>query len=992
MPRLVVLDALGLAYRAYYALARWGRNDKGERHAYPALSNSRKEPTNAIYGMANLFVKFRRELKPDRWALAWDGPGPTFRHELYPRYKEHRPEMPAELSAQLTPIEDLARCMGLPVLEKAGMEADDVMATLSRIGADAGYEVLLITGDKDMLQLVDESVMVLSPQAKGDDYARLDAEGVRAKWGVPPEQIRDVLALMGDATDGYPGVPGVGEKTAVELLTTFGSVDAMYERLAEIKKPALAKKLAENKALAYLSRELATVRRDLDLGISLDDLAVAPIRRDELMAFAKRWEVRRLEQVANDLGVADAQAGAPVPQRPMERRGTAAEQSGRGRERASGATTATVDAPSQPDLFGVGTIARPAGPLPASRAGAQGDLFASMNAEAGVDAGTDLDGLTDQGLDGLTNRLLDGLTNRVHEVRARALHGLAVLPIADGDSPRRAKLVGVAFAARSGHHCYVPLAHEAGPNVGADQLRDWFGAILIDPSIEKVAHDWKRALHELAAGQVGVSHPGFDVRLGSFLCDPQRDHSILALAGDVLGVGLDALEAPVVRGRPRPGLAALDVGAAAARAGRLAAALLPLADALRAQLEAREQWKLYKKLEHPLIGVLVAMERAGIALDPGVLRSMSAAQATEIAALETKLHALAGEPVNLASGPQLGRLLFEKLQLPTGRKTKTGWSTDSEVLEALAPLHEFPRLLLAWRALTKLKSTYVDALPEAIDPGDQRVHTTFDQAGAATGRLASLDPNLQNIPIRTAQGREIRRAFVAAPGCVLVGADYSQIELRVMAHLSGDPNLVEAFAAGEDIHAATARRIFKVAGEVPPELRARAKIVNFGVLYGMGARSLAQQMGLELKDAKEFIDGYFSVYAGVRRFLDATLEEARSRGWVATLLGRRRYLPELRSTNGAERSFAERAAINTPIQGSAADLVKLAMLSVHRALANRTGARLLLQVHDELLVECPQGEAEGVTELVRREMQGCYPLNVPLTVSVGTGRTWFDVH
>src|SRR5580765_2365005 len=836
MPRLVVMDALGLTYRAYYALARWGTDAKGQKHAFPALNNSRKEPTNAILGMANLFVKFRRELKPDRWALAWDGPGPTFRHELYEGYKEHRPEMPEELSVQLTPIEDLARCMGLPVIEKPGMEADDVMATLSRMGAEAGYEVLLVTGDKDMLQLVGDSVVVLSPQAKGDDYARLDADGVRARWGVPPEQIRDVLALMGDASDGYPGVPGVGEKTAVELLTTFGSVDAMYARLDEVKKPALLKKLTEHKALAYLSRELATVRRDLDLGLTLDDLAVAPIRRDELLAFAKHWEVRRLEQVANELGVADTEAGAPAPQRPLERRGTAAEQRARGDARG---VTATVEAPAAPpDLFGVGTIAPPSTPLPVSLAGDQGDLFAGIGAEAGVESGA----------------ALDELAARVHEVRARALHGLAVLPVADGDSPRRAKLVGVAFAARSGHHCYVPLAHESGPNVSADQLRDWFGPILIDPAVEKVAHDWKRALHELATAQVGLLRPSFDVRLGSSLCDPQRDHSILALAGDVLGVGLDPLEAPIVRGRPRPGFAALGVAAAAARAGRLAAALLPLAEALRAQLEAREQWKLYRRLEHPLIGVLAAMERAGIALDPAVLEKMSAEMTSEIAALETKLQALAGEPVNLASGPQLGKLLFEKLQLPTGRKTKTGWSTDSEVLEALAPLHEFPRLLLEWRALTKLKSTYVDALPAAMDPDDHRVHTTYDQAGAATGRLASFDPNLQNIPIRTPQGRAIRKAFVAAPGCVLVGADYSQIELRVMAHLSHDPNLVEAFAAGEDIHAATARRIFKVTGDVEPELRARAKVVNFGVLYGMGARSLAQQMNLELKEAKEFID------------------------------------------------------------------------------------------------------------------------------------------
>ena len=972
MPRLVVLDALGLAYRAYYAFI--GR----------PLKNSRGENTSAIFGMGNMLLRLRRELKPDRWALAWDGPGPTFRHELHKDYKAHRPPMPDDLRAQLTPIEDLARALGLPVIEKPGMEADDVMATLSRIGAEAGYEVLLVTGDKDMLQLVGPAVNVLVPQSKGDDWIRLDADGVRAKWGVGPEHIRDVLALMGDASDGYPGVPGVGEKTAVELMGAFGSLDALYDRLAEVKKPALHKKLQDHKALAYLSRELATVRRDLELGVSLDELAVAPVRRDELLAFARHWQVRRLEQVANELGVADTDAGAPAPQRPADRRGTAAEQ----REdfpaqrepgtppTAPRAAAAAGDPP--PSSFGVGTIAPPVAPLPASLAApAQGDLFAAAGA---AEAGSD------------TSAELARLAERVHAVRARALHGLAVLPVAHGDSPLRATLVGVAFAARSGDHCYVPLAHESGPNVGADQLRSWFGAILADVTVPKVAHDWKTVLHQLAAGQVGVAAPSFDVRLGSFLCDPQRDHSLEALARDVLGVGLEPVEPPAVRGRARLGPGALGVAAVAARAGRMASALLPLADALRAQLEAREQWKLYTQLEHPLIEVLVAMERAGVALDAGVLHEMSKQMAAEIASLEERLYALAGETLNLGSSQQLGRILFEKLGLPTGRKTKTGWSTDSEVLEGLASQHDFPRLLLEWRALTKLKSTYVDALPEAVNPATGRVHTTFDQAGAATGRLASLDPNLQNIPMRTPQGRAIRRAFVAAPGCVLVGADYSQIELRVMAHLSGDPSLVEAFAAGEDIHAATARRIFKVEGEVPPELRARAKTVNFGVLYGMGARSLAQQMGLELKEAKEFIEGYFAVYAGVRRFLDATVVEARERGWVATLLGRRRYLPELRSANGGERSFAERAAINTPIQGSAADLVKLAMLSVHRALSKRQGARLLLQVHDELLIECPRGEAEAISMLVKREMEGCYPLRVPLIVSVGTGDTWFDVH
>ncbi len=952
MPRLVVFDALGLAYRAYYAFIT------------RPLRNARGENTSAIFGMGNMLTKFRRDLKPDRWALAWDGPGPTFRHEMYSDYKAHRPPMPDELRSQLTPIEDLARCLGLPVIEKPGMEADDVMATLSKVGSEAGYEVLLITGDKDMLQLVDGKVVVLAPAAKGDDYTRLDPDGVRAKWGVGPEQIRDVLALMGDASDGYPGVPGVGEKTAVELMGTFGDLDTLYDRLAEVKKPALLKKLTENKALAYLSRDLATVRRDLDLGLTLDDLAVAPVRRDELLTFAKRWEVRRLENIANEFGVSEAEAGAPAPQRPAERRGRAAEE------------PAAAPAP-EPSLFGHGTITPPSAPLPATLTeGPQGDLFAAAASEAAADAGVSL----------------ELLTERIHAVRARALFGLAVLPIAFGDSARTGTLIGVAFATRSGDHCYVPLAHAQGPNFSAEQFLKWFGPILADVTVDKVAHDWKRALHELAQGQLGVANPSFDVRIGSFLCDPQRDHSLLALASDVLGVGLDPIEPPAVRGRPRTGPGTLPVADVAARAGRQAAALLPLAEALRAQLDAREQTKLYTELEHPLISVLTTMERTGVALDVPVLTQMSRTMAGEIATLEEKLYALAGETLNLASGPQLGKILFEKLGLPAKKKTKTGWSTDSEVLEGLATQHEFPARLLEWRALTKLKSTYVDALPLAVDARDGRVHTTFDQAGAATGRLASLDPNLQNIPMRTPQGRAIRKAFIAAPGCVLVGADYSQIELRVMAHLSGDENLVEAFTAGEDIHAATARRIFKVEGDVPPELRSRAKIVNFGVLYGMGARSLADQMGLELKDAKSFIEDYFNVYAGVRRFLDATVVEARERGWVATLLGRRRYLPELRSGNGMERAFAERAAINTPIQGSAADLVKLAMLSVHRALSKRGGARLLLQVHDELLVECPRGDAETISSLVKREMEGCYPLRVPLTVSVGAGDTWFDVH
>ncbi len=947
MPRLVVLDALGLAYRAYYAFI--GR----------PLINSRRENTSAIFGFGNMAMKFRREQKPDLWALAWDGPGPTFRHEMYPDYKAHRPPMPEDLASQLSPIEELSQCLGLPVIEKPGMEADDVMATLARLGGEAGLEVVLVTGDKDMLQVVNDRVTVLAPQGRGDEWARMDADAVRAKWGVGPEGIRDVLALMGDSSDNIPGVPGVGEKTAVELMKTFGTLDALYERLAEVSRPALRKKLEENRALALLSRELATVRADLDLGLSLDDLKRAPIRREALQAFAKRWEIRRLEAIAGEEGVEDAAAGAPVAARPAERRGRAAEQ---------------AEAPADPG-FGRPAFAPPTAPLPAALAApAQGDLFTAA-IEAGPDAGPSL----------------EQLATKLHEVRARALHGVAIVPVVLPGPPRHAALVGFALGTRDGSTAYVPLAHEGGPNFELKQVRDWLSPMLADAGAGKVALDLKAAMHAFRAHQLPLAGGAFDLHVASFLCDPARTHTLEALARDALGVALEPIEPPAVRGRARTGPGALPVAAVAAAAERMAAACWPLVEALRAQLESREQWALYATLEHPLIEVLASMERAGVALAPGVLAEMSAASGGELAALEQRLHALAGEPINLASGPQLARVLFETLKLPAGRKTKTGYSTDSEVLESLSPLHEFPRLLLEWRALAKLKSTYLDALPQAVDPADGRVHTTFEQTGAATGRLASLDPNLQNIPMRTLQGRAIRRAFVAAPGHVLIGADYSQIELRVMAHLSQDPGLMEAFASGEDVHASTARRVFKLDGDVPPELRARAKIVNFGVMYGMGARSLAQQMGLELAEAKAFIEGYFSAYAGVRRYLDRTLEEAREKGFVQTLLGRRRWLPQLRG-GGLERSMAERAAINTPIQGSAADLVKLAMLRVHSALSRAGRARLLLQVHDELIVECPAADAASVAERVRAEMEGCYHLSVPLTVSVGTGATWFDVH
>jgi len=945
MPRLIVLDALGLIYRAHFALI--GR----------PLRNSKGENTSAIFGFANLVMKLRREQRPDRWALAWDGPGPTFRHERYPEYKATRPPMPDELASQLAPIEELARCMGLPVIEKPGMEADDVMATLAHWGADEGYDVVLVTGDKDMLQVVGDRVTVLAPRPRGEDYLRMDPAAVREKWGVGPEHIRDVLGLMGDSSDNIPGVPGVGEKTAVDLMSRFGSLEALYRQLPEVTRPALRQRLENHREQAFLSRDLATVRADLELGLSLDDLPVGAIRREDLESFARRWEIRRLETVAGEQGVPGAEAGAPVPARPADRRGSAAEQAGTGGPLAE---------PRRP----VGTPA-PAGP-------AQGalDLWA---ATAGV---------PNQGVPSREER-----SARIHEVRARAFHGLAVLPLASDDDPRAARLIGLALAARDGTACYLPLGHEGGGNVSREEAMGWIGPALADPSVPKVGEDLKRDTHLLAGLGARLGGLAVDLRIASFLCDPARAHGLDALALDFLGRALPAL--PIPAGRARGGASVLPAADVATVLEARVAVLFPLAEVLRAQLESRDQWALYEKLEHPLIPVLVDMENAGIGIDVGQLTEMAEQAGQEIERLRNSLLEMAGEELNLESGPQVARVLFERLGLqPRGRTPSGALSTRSEVLEELAAQHPFPARLLEYRALTKLKSTYLDTLPRMADPRDGRVHTQFDQAGAATGRLSSSQPNLQNIPMRTEQGRAIRRTFVAPSGASLVGADYSQIELRVMAHLSGDPNLIEAFAAGEDVHEATARRVFGVpTGPLDPSLRARAKIVNFGIMYGMGARSLSRQMGLGLAEAEEFITGYFRVYARVREFLDATVDEARTKGYVHTLLGRRRYLPGLSEGRGAERAFAERAAVNTPIQGSAADLMKLAMIRVHRALKQRRpSARLLLQVHDELLLECPTREVEAVSELVRAEMEGCYPLRVPLTVAVGAGPTWFDVH
>ena len=941
MPRFVVLDAMNLTYRAYHALLTRDREDPSK---WVPLRNTRGEATNAILGFANTVLKIRREETPDYWALAWDGPGPTFRHERFADYKATRKPMPDDLLTQIEPVERMAEALGLPVIQIPGMEADDVMATLARRAELEGLDVVLVTGDKDLVQLVSDRVKILAPLRRGEEYAWIDRQAVLERWGVPPEHLVDVLALLGDTIDNVPGVPGIGEKTADELLRAFGSLEGIYAALDQVKKPSIRKTLETHREQAFLSRELVTVRTDLDVGVDWKDLRVQPIRRDAFRDLVTRYELRALERRLGEIADTEARAEA-VATEPV-----------------------ATAAPSR-------AAARAA---PALDTTTQGSLDLWIEAPSVV-SGDDPAAVEAQ----------------VRAVLATAGEGLALLPIFEGDSPRRARLVGLALAARGGNSAYVPLAHEGGGNLGGDQVREWLGSALADSSLPKLGEDLKRDAHLLeglgASLALADEAPWFDARVLSFLCDPERDHDLEALARDFLGVAIARVPDPTGARRVKPSALPIEAGAQAARA---AAALFPLVDALRAQLESRDQWRLYETLERPLTPVLLQMERIGIGVDADALRAMSRTAADEIEALRAELIALAGEPINLDSGPQVAKVLFETLGLkPRGRTPGGALSTRQDVLEELAPSHPFPARLLEYRALSKLKSTYLDALPVEVDARDGRVHTIFDQAGAATGRLSSSHPNLQNIPMRTERGREIRRAFVADPGAVLVGADYSQIELRVMAHLSGDPGLIAAFESGEDVHARTARTIFGADATLDPAMRSRAKVVNFGIMYGMGARSLAQQMGIPLAQAQQFIGDYFRAFSGVRRFLDQIIADARRQGWVATLLGRRRYLPGLESAHGGERSATERAAINTPIQGSAADLMKLAMIRVAHALkARMPSARLLLQVHDELLLECQASDADAVSDLVKTEMEGCFPLRVPLVVTVGRGTTWFDVH
>lgn len=869
--KLVVIDGLSLLFRAFYAM--------------PDLRTSTGKPTGAIRGFLNMMLRLWQEENPDCLVVAFDPSGPTFRHEQYEAYKATRDGMPEDLAWQIPVLKQALDVLGVPRLEVPGYEADDILGTLAERAGREGYEALLVTGDRDALQLVSETTTVLLTRKGISEVQRLNPETLAADFSLRPEQVIDLKGLMGDSSDNIPGVPGVGEKTAMKLLQQFGSLDEVLARLDEVGGRKLPQTLAEYRDQALLSRQLATIARDAPLDVALSDLRP---REPDLEAAAKFFadlEFRSLlERVP---GLADAALEV---------------------ERAELALATTTCADVEMWAQTVRTWQEQGVAVAWSEAD---DSFVAAAAPLAA----------------------------VDETLQEAWPA-AVLTCAD----QRALFAAMHAAAQA-----------AGP---------------------LTAHRSKPLLTAML--RAGEQPPAFclDTELAAYLLDSNRTQYRL---GNLLReYGLPAL--------PAAASPTADVAAAAA-------AVAVLAKRLEQALRDGGLWPLYEDVEHPLQSVLAKMEAAGVQVDPAGLEAMSTELGTRLGALEEEIHRLAGEPFNINSTKQLGYILFEKLGLPPQKKTKTGYSTDAEVLEALAAEHEIAARITDHRTLQKLKSTYVDGLRQLIDPADGRVHTTYWQTVAATGRLSSSDPGLQNIPVRLEEGRRIRKVFGAAPGHVLLTADYSQIELRVLAHMADEEAMLEAFRTGEDIHRRTAAEIFRLPiDEVTPDVRNAAKAVNFGIVYGISDYGLARNIGITRAEAKEYIEGYFARYPGVRRYMDETIKQARERGYVTTLLGRRRFVPDIDSRNFNLRSNAERVAINTPIQGTAADIIKLAMLAIDAQLsASRLDARMLLQVHDELIFEVAEADVAALADLVRTCMANAMDLRVPLEVETKTGPNWYDL-
>ena len=894
---LLLVDGSSYLYRAF--------------HALPELRSPRTgEPTGAIYGVLGMLRKLATDYQAEARAAVFDAKGKTFRDEVYPQYKATRTAMPDDLSRQVEPLHEAIRALGWPLLCIEGVEADDVIATLAEQARARGWRTIISTGDKDLTQLVDERTLWINTMSN----EKLDSEGVKAKFGVPPERIVDYLALIGDAIDNIPGVDKVGPKTACKWITQYGSLEGVLAHADEIAGLA-GENLRKARDWLPVARELLTVKRDVPLPVPLDELT----------------------RFAND----------PAKQR------------------------------AQYERFGFKSWLREVEGAPAAAASAPGGDGPTMR----------------------RNRTIaseDELTDLLARMAGVPLVGFA--PLCIGEEPMSVRLIGLAFAFGD-EAAYLPLAHDyaAVPQqvsleTALRLLRPW----LESGDCRKVGEDVKLDSHALANGGVRLAGCAHDAILESYVLEVHERHDLGSLAQRHLGWTMLSYDDITGKGAGRIALSAVDLARATDYAAQRADCVLALHERLYPRIAADEKLRqVYEKIELPLLPVLARMERNGVLLDREKLEAQSHELGKEILQKEKEAFAAAGQPFNLGSPKQIQEILFERQKLPVKKKTPSGQpSTDEDSLAELALDHPLPRLILEHRALSKLKSTYTDKLPRSINPATGRVHTTYSQTTAVTGRLSSNEPNLQNIPIRTPAGRRIRECFIAPPGAKIVSADYSQIELRIMAHLSGDESLRRAFRDGEDVHRATAAEVFGVSPEkVDPDQRRIAKVINFGLIYGMSSFGVAQNLGIDRGTAQSYIDRYFARYPGAKRYMDETRQRAKEIGYVETVFGRRLWLPELKSGAPVRRQAAERAAINAPMQGTAADLIKLAMIAVQEFLdREKLATKLIMQVHDELVLEVPAAEVPAVTSNVRELMQSVASLDVPLVAEVGVGENWDKAH
>jgi DNA polymerase-1 len=933
MPTLLLVDGSSYLYRAF--------------HALPDLRNSQGEPTGAIRGVLSMLRRLESDYKAEFRACVFDAKGKTFRDDWYPEYKSHRPPMPDDLRAQIAPLHEAVQAEGWPLLSVEGVEADDVIGTLTRQALERGWEVVISTGDKDLTQLVRPGVRWVNTMSE----EVLDEAGVEAKFGVPPERIVDYLALVGDTVDNVPGVEKCGPKTAVKWLTEYGTLDNLVANADKVGGK-VGENLRRHLDFLPLGKRLVTVATDVELPVGLDEL---PAREDDKAALRALYERFEFKSWLKDLdGGAESVA-------------------------ASKAAT---------DSRRFAASAAPAwGGEPAGAAGA-----------ANTESGSGQAAPSDAHRKGYV-AILDWPTFDAWLAKISAAALTAFDTETTSLDPMAAKLVGMSFAVEPGEAAYLPLAHRAADapvqlplDEVLEKLRPW----LESDQHAKLGQNLKYDAHVLANQGIRLGGIEHDTLLESYVLESDKSHDMDSLAKRHLGLATIPYTDVCGKGAKQIGFDEVDVARATEYAAEDADVTLRLHRQLYPQLQALPQLDtLYRELEMPVLGVLQRMERTGVLIDPFLLSQHSEELGRRLHALEGEAHTLAGQPFNLGSPKQLGEILFGKLGLPVVKKTATGQpSTDEEVLEKLAEDYPLPKLLLEHRSLSKLKSTYADKLPRMVDPRTGRVHTSFSQATAVTGRLSSSEPNLQNIPIRTPEGRRIRAAFIAPREHLIVSADYSQIELRIMAHLSDDARLLEAFANGEDVHRATAGEVFGVApAEVSSEQRRYAKVINFGLIYGMSAHGLAKNLGIERAAAQSWIDRYFARYPGVAEYMDRTRAEARDKGYVETVFGRRLYLPDIRASQAGRRSGAERAAINAPMQGTAADLIKRAMIATDAWLAaSGLKSKLVLQVHDELVLEVPKVELDTVRAELPRLMGGVAALKVPLLVEVGAGDNWDEAH